>query len=819
VRDAVIAPAAGDRVALVAVDGAGLRFDRLFSYRVPQALRALLSPGWRVLVPFGQGDRLRQGMVFEIRPPAEERELKEISRLLDEEPLLSAEQLALAVYLRNTAFCPYYAAVRLLIPAGLDMHITPSYLLQEGDLPGELSPEESALVGALRRARGPVAEDTLIERCALPDNRALQALYKKGVVAREEDLRRRVLDERMTMVRLVPGAQPGKLTKKQQAVIDLLDAAGSASLKELCYYAAVTRAVVDNLQKKGLLEFYDREVYRNPFRHKAPEKLRDFTLSPSQQRAFDALLESQREGKYAVSLLYGVTGSGKTQVFVRLAQAVAASGRGVLVLVPEISLTPQTIARFRACFGERVAVIHSALSMGERLDEYKRIRRGEAQVVVGTRSAVFAPMEKLGLLIIDEEQEPSYKSEKTPRFHARDVAKWRAHYHHTQLVLASATPSVESYYLAKTGSYRLVPLEGRFAGAVLPDVYILDLHEEPLAAQSGILSQRLCEELLYNLQAGEQSILLLNRRGYHTLVKCADCGDPAQCPNCSVTLTYHAANHALCCHYCGYLQPADGKCAHCGGQLTRFQGAGTQRVEEELHTLFPEARVLRMDMDTTMRRFAHETQFAAFAAREYDILVGTQMVAKGLNFPQVTLVGVLGADQALYSDDFRSFERTFSLITQVVGRAGRSEKRGRAFIQTYSPENPVIELASSQQYPRFFDTEIKTRKLGLYPPFCDLAAIGVSGPEEEKVKQAARQLSTILQQLAKEEYAGLPLRILGPSEFVLYRLGGRYRRKLLLKCRNNARTRAYIREALERYWKEEKSGKLQVFVDMYYDSY
>jgi primosomal protein N' (replication factor Y) len=818
VRDAPIAPAMEEQVALIAVDAATLRFDRLFSYRIPPALASSVVPGRRVLAPFGAGDRLRQGMVFEVCPSKGEK-LKEIARPLDDGPLLNREQLALAVHLRNTAFCTYYAAVRLLIPAGMDMRLAPSYLLAEGEPPEGLSAEEAAVVGALRRARGPVAEDRLCERCALPDNRALQALYEKGVLIREEDVRRRVLDERMTMVRLSAGAEPGKLTAKQRAVVDLLDAAGSASLKEVCYYAVVTRAVVDNLQKKGLVEFYDREVYRNPFREEAPKEPSSFTLSPSQQRAFDALLAAGREGNYTVSLLYGVTGSGKTQVFVRLAQAAVAEGRGVLVLVPEISLTPQTIARFRACFGKQVAVIHSALSMGERLDEYKRIRRGEASVVVGTRSAVFAPVERLGLIIIDEEQEPSYKSEKSPRFHARDVAKWRAHYHQTQLVLASATPSVESYYLARTGSYRLIPLEGRFAGAQLPDVYILDLHSEPLAAQSGILSQRLCEELLHNLHAGEQSILLLNRRGYHTLVKCAGCGEPAQCPNCSVTLTYHAANSALCCHYCGYVQPAEGSCRHCGGKLARFQGAGTQRVEEEVHTLFPQARVLRMDMDTTMRRFAHETQFAAFAAHEYDILVGTQMVAKGLNFPEVTLVGVLGADQALYSDDFRSFERTFSLITQVVGRAGRSLKKGRAFIQTYSPENPVIELASSQQYSRFFDTEIKVRKLGLYPPFCDLCAIGVTGPDEAQVKAAALRLLGLLQELAKESYAGLPLRILGPSEFALYRLGGRYRRKLLLKCRNNARTRAYIREALERFWKEESRGKTQVFVDMYYDAY
>lgn len=805
------------QLALIAVDKAAASFDKLFSYSIPPALKGQIRPGCRVLIPFGAGNKKRQGLVFSLEPDAGETPLKPVFSLLDKQPVLNAEALMLARYLKDSVFCTYYEAVRLLIPAGLDHKIEHCFVVNPDWKPEPLEGDEKRVYDFLAGKKKGMEERALCEAFGFSDARVPKALYEKGALVREEDVRRRVLDEKITMVR--PGEAGAPLTPKQQAVFEFLQENGCASLKETCYFTGVTRVVLDNMQKKGAVEYYDREVYRNPYRDYKKGGGEQILLSKTQTEAFERLLAEQKKGEYAVSLLFGVTGSGKTQVFLRLAQEVVKAGRAVLALVPEISLTPQTIETFHAYFGEGVAVMHSALSLGERLDEYKRIARGEVQVVVGTRSAVFAPLADIGLIIIDEEQEQSYKSEKTPRFHARDVAKWRAHHHKTQLVLASATPSVESFYFAKNGRYTLVELTGRYAGAVLPDVYIIDPREDGTENGSTILAGRLCDELYNNLRAGEQSILLLNRRGYHTVVKCQACGEPACCPNCSVSLTYHSANDSLCCHYCGYQQPREASCPRCGGRLARYQGAGTQRVEEELHTLYPDARVLRMDMDTTMQKFSHERLFGEFAEHRYDMMVGTQMVAKGLNFPDVTLVGVLCTDQSLYSDDFRSFERTFSLLTQVVGRAGRSKKRGRAYIQTFSPENPVVELASTQQYPRFYQGEIKARRLGLYPPFCDICAVGLTGEEERAVFACANDLLCLLATIAKERYLDMPLRILGPSDFSLYKMAGRYRRKLLLKCNNNRRFRAFLREALEEYDRVKEYKKVSVFVDLYYDNF
>lgn len=803
--------------AQIAVDRAMASFDRLFSYSVPQSLSGAL-PGCRVLVPFGSGNQKRQGMIFSLSQDSGQTPLKPIFSVIDTEPLLGDELLKLAEHLRDSVFCTYYEAVRLLIPAGLDMRVEHSYLINGDWEPQALSEREREAYAFLHGKKKSVLQKKILSALPLCDEGILKSLFEKGALAREDDVSRRILDEKITMVRLCEDeGEPA--SQKQSGVYDFLTEVGSASLKELCYFAGVTRVVPDKMRERGLLEYYDREVYRNPYRDKTFTQGEEIVLSETQERALLALTKIQNRQEYAVSLLYGVTGSGKTQVFIRLAQRVVKSGRGVLVLVPEIALTPQTIEKFHAYFGASVAVMHSGLSLGERLDEYKRIKRGAASVVVGTRSAVFAPIDNLGLIIIDEEQEQSYKSEKTPRFHARDVAKWRAHYHGTQLLLASATPSVESYYNAREGRYALVPLEGRYNGATLPDVIMLDPRDDGVQESSAVLSARLCEELYANLRAHEQSILLLNRRGYNTIVKCDGCGEAAQCPNCSVSLTYHSANDSMCCHYCGYQQPRAAKCPHCGGRLTRYSGAGTQRVEEELRTLYPDAGILRMDMDTTMQKFSHERMFGEFAEHKYDIMVGTQMVAKGLNFPEVTLVGVLCTDQALYSDDFRSFERTFSLITQVIGRSGRNAKKGRALIQTYSPDSPVLELASTQQYDRFFESEIKTRKIGLYPPFCDICAVCVSSQEEAAAIACSEELLALLAREAREGYPDIPLRILGTTDFALYRMAGRYRRKILIKCKNNRRFRAYLRETLSKYYKLTKHKKVSVFVDLYYDSF
>ena len=505
-----------------------------------------------------------------------------------------------------------------------------------------------------------------------------------------------------------------------------------------------------------------------------------------------------------------MTGSGKSQVYLKLVEQVREQGQGVIILVPEISLTPQTVELFTRRFGRKVAVLHSGLTMAQRADEYKRIKQGLADVVVGTRSAVFAPLEKLGLIVIDEEQEGAYASQSAPRYHAREVARVRCRYHGAMLLLASATPSIETYYQAQKGKIHLVTLSHRYLGNQLPRVQIVDMDR----SFGFDISQELTAELADNLQAGQQSIVLLNRRGYHTAVRCHNCGEVVKCPNCSVALTYHHANRRLMCHYCGYSRELDENCPTCGSQLMSYTGSGTQRIEDELGRIFPTAKILRMDLDTTMSRMAHETKFRDFAQGKYQIMVGTQMVAKGLNFPQVTLVGVLGADQAIYSQDFRGCERAFSLLTQVVGRCGRGKLPGRALIQTTSPDHPVIQQAARQDYESFYRDEIKARKLGLYPPFCTLCQVGFSGENEEFVRASAIWFAEHFRQKAAGEYRGLPLRMMSPCEPIIARVAGKYRYSIVIKCRAGERFSALMWEMLREFDSEKKNKSVHLWVDM-----
>ena len=511
---------------------------------------------------------------------------------------------------------------------------------------------------------------------------------------------------------------------------------------------------------------------------------------------FDGVCAMLRAGEPAVALLYGVTGSGKTAVYLRLIEEVVRQGKQAVMLVPEISLTPQIAGKFQAIFGKQVAVMHSSLSVGERMDEYKRIRRGEVSIVVGTRSAVFAPFENIGLMILDEEAEPSYKSDAAPRYHAREVAKFRILQHGAVLLLGSATPSVESYYKAENGTYRLFTLTRRYADAVLPEVYVIDRNEELRQGNTAGLSRMLRQELQKNLDRGEQSILFINRRGFRTAVHCLSCGEVVRCPNCAVPLTYHKDNGYLMCHYCGHTQRFQKRCPHCGSDLLKLTGAGTQRLEEELAETFPTARILRMDTDSTSTKGAFLEKFSAFGRQEYDILLGTQMIAKGLDFPNVTLVGVLNADAGLFSPDFRGVERTFSLITQVVGRSGRAGKCGRAYLQSEMPDHPVIQFAARQDYESFYRDELESRQALVYPPFCDLCMVHFSALREDAANAAADAFLTILKEEAEKLEKPIPLRVLGPLTPGLYRLGGKFRVQVLIKCRMNAAFRRYLRTCL-----------------------
>ncbi len=814
-------------IAKVAVEQTAYHFDKLYSYAVDPSMTSL-QRGCRVLVPFGRGDRFRQGIVMELDEASDAgQKLKAIVEVLDEQPLLSEELLDLALWLRDRAFCTVFDAVRAMLPTGLYWQVKPIFLPVR-PLPPEaerqMSPEETAIYKLACTMSQKLPEgipgDKLLRCAGFATNQdVLSRMLRRGWLTRSEDAFRRSGDATRRMARLaVPPEEleqavaRAKCSVKQKAVLSLLTEAGTASVKELCYLAGVTEAVVSALVKKELVVLYDQEWLRSPVTTPAAASAEPVSLNEEQHRAYEELLGRFHEDQAACALLYGVTGSGKTQVYMRLIDRVIAEGKQVLVMVPEISLTPQVTERFVQRYGSRVAVLHSGLSVGERMDEWKRIRRGDAAIVVGTRSAVFAPVTDLGLVVMDEEQEHTYKSESTPRYHAREVAKFRCARHKALLLLASATPSVESYHAARTGRYSLHTLSARYGQAVLPQVQVVDMRA--CAPEHAVFSEALCRELSTCLEQGKQAILLHNRRGYQTFVSCRSCGQVVTCPSCSISMTYHRANDRLVCHYCGHMQSPAVRCAACGSEHIRYSGMGTQRVEEELRLRFPGIRILRMDTDTTMSRFAYEERFKAFADGEYDVMIGTQMVAKGLDFPQVSLVGVLSADQSLYAGDYRAYETTFSLLTQVIGRAGRRELPGKAVIQTNTPEHYIIAQASAQDYPAFYQVEIAARKQMKYPPFTELCVFGLSGTQEQAVKQAADRLLALLRHTACEpQYEGLPLIVLDPTPAAVLRLSGKYRYKLIVKLNGTARSRRLIGELLEKFGADPANREVAVYAD------
>ena len=808
-------------IADVAVESALFHFDRLFSYRVPKEFSGQLTRGMRVLVPYGRANRPVQGMVFHLeeREPPSGVALKSIEAVLDEEPVLNEEGFQLVAYMADTTFCSYYDAIRCMLPVGLSVSAKVEYLpvrnLSQEDR-FALNEEEQAFLSRVEVLSGPRETELFFWGKDGAKNRKIaDALVEKGFLRKENILSRKVGDKNQKMVRICEGVDLDSIscTPKQKEVISVLQAVGAAAEKELCYHAGVTDGVIKTLEKKGIVEYFYQEVYRRPKEAESDAVSQEFTLSDDQWEAFEGLLALYQEDAPHAALLFGVTGSGKTQVFIELIRAALKDGKQVILLVPEISLTPQMLQKFRSYFGDDVAVMHSSLSLGERLDEYKRVKNGDAKIVIGTRSSVFAPTEKLGLIIMDEEGEHSYKSDITPRYHARDIAKFRCVKQNALLVMASATPSLESYYYAKTGRYKLFALNERYGSATLPYVEIVDMRTEERNYNFSPLSDGFSEALLENFNRGEQSIVLINRRGYSNFGICIDCGEGVKCPNCSITLTYHKVNGYFMCHYCGYSQRLSVPCASCGSKHVKLMGAGTQKIEDVIKNRIPDARILRMDTDTTYSRYAYEEKFSQFESGKYDIMIGTQMVAKGLNFPNVTLVGVLNGDQYLYSNDYRCGEKTFSLITQVVGRSGRYEKKGRAYIQTVSPDHSVIVAAARQDYEAFYREEIAIRKAALQPPFCDLMAVCFSGVDEESVKQSADAFYTLLRQEILGQKEKLPVVLLGVTQAGIYRLNGKYRYRIVLKCKNNRKFRDLIRRVVSRASQKGIFGKNTVTID------
>ncbi len=814
----------GTTVVQIAVDQASFYFDRPYSYTVPTSLKDKVQVGCRVMVPFGGGNRRRQGIILSLDTPTDlPKNLKPVEAVLDETPLLSHKMLELALWLKERTFSTTFDCVRAMLPTGMYMRIKTVFRaaldVSPETLEGLTNAEKQVFTFVSRCPDG-VDGDTLLKKCGVEENApSVRSLLTKELLFRADGAFRNTGDATVKMVRLTADGEnwqetgAEKLTDRQKSVLTLLQDVGCASLKEICYFASVTKAIPDALVKKKLAFYYDAEVLRTPYETASePPAICSAVLNEEQQHAFERLEDLYVQGKAAAALLYGVTGSGKTQVYMNLIDRVVSDGKQVIVMVPEISLTPQMMDLFLKRYGSRVAVLHSGLSIGERMDEWKRIRRGEARIVVGTRSAVFAPCENLGLIVMDEEQEHTYKSESTPRYHARDVAKYRCAQQSAMLLLASATPSVESYLAAQSGRYTLCTLNGRFGDAALPQVEVVDMRGEEMGGDS--IGETLAREMRETLDAGRQVILLLNRRGFHTHISCRGCGYVFTCPSCSISMTYHRANRRMMCHYCGHMEEPTVRCPQCDSDKIRYTGLGTQRVEEELEEKFPGIPVLRMDADTTMSRMSYEQKFKDFADGKYQIMIGTQMVAKGLDFPKVGLVGVLSADQALYSADYRSFETTFALLTQVVGRAGRRDTPGKAVIQTYVPENYVIDLAAQQDYLSFYETEIASRKLMKYPPYADLCMFGFVGVMEKAVADAANRFLSQLHAMAMGEYSDVPLIALDPTPAAVARVSGKYRYKLIVKTKNTARMREMVGRLLNEFAKAPENKSVTVYADI-----
>ena len=744
----------------VAVSNATFHFDKLYTYAVMPAQQDAVRLGSMVLVPFGRGSRARMGVVLACDAEPESSKLKYLFDVAPASACLTPELLKLVYFLKERTFCTYYEAVKAVIPYG--------------------------------------------------------AQYKPAVAA---DGVTPVLQKQLTRHTensyQLAGELPAKPkpTAKQLAAVALLS--GGPHTQGELEEKGISRAVLDNLCTKGVLACTrvnrSIDLYASiPFQNEP------IVLTEEQQAAYGALLPHLEDTAPHSALLYGVTGSGKTLVFLKLIERCLQLGRKALVLVPEISLTPQMILRLKSQFGRRVAVQHSALNHTERLLQWQMIQDGGADIVVGTRSAIFSPLENIGLVIIDEEQEHTYRSESAPRYSAHEVARQRAAENGALLLLASATPSTESYFAAQKGRTQLVRLTKRYGGNPLPSVQIVDMRAELASGNPREISLALEDAIRRNLEAHKQTILLLNRRGYQTVAQCEDCREVLKCPKCSVPMVYHKASHKLLCHYCGsQMDPPPKNCPACGGKL-QYRGFGTQKAEEELAKLFPEARILRMDQDSTAAKDAHEKLLARFADHEYDIMVGTQMVAKGLDFEDVTLVGVLGIDSLLFAQGFRAYETVFSLITQVVGRSGRAKDPGFAIIQTTDPDNPVLNLAAAQDYDAFFEQEIAYRRLGLYPPFCGLCVIGFAGGKEIEVARAAARFSALLGQQAARQ-PDLPLRVLGPTPGNIEKINDTYRYKLTIKCRNDRRFRDLVRETLGLYEQEKLPSKASVVVDLHSD--
>ncbi len=807
-------------IAKIAVDNVKYHFDKLYDYIIPDDMINKALIGCRVMINFRNS--IRQGIIIEtVKADTTNQNLKPLMAIIDKAPLLNNEMLGLALFIKDRYFCTLYDAVKSMLPIGLFLKKKTNYTVNHNfkDDSIILSFEEQQIVDYIINNPKKNEEDYILKAMGYNNNHILLKLVEKNVLLREYSMKRTIEDKTMRMVALNEDNfnSDDKLSPKQKEVYKVLCDCGCASVKELCYFVGVTLTVVDGLVKKGKAFYYDAEPPEKQFSD-STIKTNEIILTPEQNKVYKNLLLQSNMGKGSVALLYGITGSGKTSVFMKLIDDTISKNKNVIVMVPEIALTPQLLKLFVNRYGENIAVFHSRLTLSKRLDEWKKVKNGKTRIAIGTRSAIFAPMENIGLIVMDEEQESSYKSSSSPRFHARELAKYRCNYNNCMLLLASATPSVESFYYANNNVYSLNRLSKRYGKAILPYVKIADMNQELDTGNTTEFSESLLKAIDKNLKNKKQSIILLNRRGYNTFVSCRECGEVYSCPNCSISMTYHSANNRLMCHYCNFSIPFTNECPNCHSKKLRYSGTGTQRAETDLQEIFPNAKILRLDADATMAKYAHEKLLGDFADGKYDIMIGTQMVAKGLDFPKVTLVGVLSADNILFGDDFRSYERAFSLMTQVVGRSGRGSEKGIAIIQTYTPENDIITLASNQDYDSFYNNEIKLRKSLLYPPFVDICLVGFIGQKQDLTKKASEYFLKTMIDLAKNKYSDLPMRVLGVSSAAVAKINNKYRYKIILKIKNTKKMRLMLSELLANFEQNKFFGSISAYIDINPDS-
>ena len=810
-------------IAKIAVAAANFSIDKPYSYYVPEGMD--LAPGQRVMLPFGRGNAQTEGVVLAVENGSADK-LKAVERCLDEAPVLSYTQLRLAAFLRERYFCTFYDAIRAMLPAGLWFKTKESFSLTEDRSWKEKALKKPGAVQLLRfmeelggRAEEQQLRELIPEETDLEE--ALQYLLKKKWISGQKELLRKTGDKTERIAALASSAEEAmeyaahrpRSAAMQRSVLELLCSLGSVSVKELCYFTGAKLGTINRLEALGYLTLSQRPVLRcreiKPARLDGP-----LVLNAQQEQCFLGLAQQMAEEKPGVALLYGVTGSGKTSVYIKLIEKCLDQGKTAMLLVPEIALTPQLLGLLAAYFGDRVGILHSSLSAGERYDQWKRVRSGEARVVVGTRSAIFAPCSDPGLIILDEEQEHSYRSENTPRYSAKEVAIWRGAKENALVLLGSATPSVESMYRARQGDHRLYTLPERFNGRPLPQVRIVDMREELKMGNDLSISDELRMAIADNRDAGKQTILLLNRRGASRALVCVDCRKTPECPRCAVRLTYHSANGRLMCHYCGYSQPAPARCPHCGGPLKTL-GTGTQRVQQELLELFPDMETLRMDTDTVNAVNTHEVILDRFKKEKIPVLIGTQMVAKGLDLPEVTLVGVLDADLSLYTGGYRAGETTFNMLTQVVGRAGRGESSGRAIIQTMMPEHQIIRLAAAQDHAGFYELEVGLRRVQDAPPFGDVAEVTFLGQEEGAVlRGAAKFRDSLIACLKQADQMQERCTVLGPAPCPVPKINYNFRYRLTLRCHMTKYLRFLIAYLLREFSKDKANRGVSAFVDV-----